>query len=99
LYGKYMGKHDSVSMEQRYNAVRRVLKEKFYRVYDSDNFEHSWDEVADMLTVDKEPRLSSNQSDKDYQKIQKLSDVTDELKIWHRSYNHYDYLLYEEFCK
>ena len=40
LYGKYMGKHDSVSMEQRYNAVRRVLKEKFYRVYDSDNFEH-----------------------------------------------------------
>jgi hypothetical protein len=99
LYGKYMGKHDSVSMKQRYNAVRRVLKEKFYRVYDSDNFEHSWDEVADMLKVDKEPRLSSNQSDKDYQKIQKLSDVTDELKIWHRSYNHYDYLLYEEFCK
>ena len=99
LYGKYMGKHDSVSMEQRYDAVRRVLKEKFYRVYDSDNFEQSWDEVADMLKVDREPRLSSNQSDKDYEKIQKLSDVTDEFKRWHRSYNHYDYLLYEEFCK
>ena len=39
LFGKYIGRHDSVSMEERYNAVKKVLKEKFYRVYDSDKFE------------------------------------------------------------
>ncbi len=52
-----------------------------------------------MLNIDKEPRLSSNRSNKDYQKIQKLSDLSEEFKVWHRSYNNYDYLLYEEFCK
>jgi len=99
LYGKYIGRHDSVSIEARYETVRKVLREKFLRVYDSDQFEQSWDEVADMLKVDREPRLSSNQSDKDYQKVQKLSDLTEDFKTWHRSYNRYDYLLYEEFCK
>jgi len=99
LYGKYIGRHDSVSMEARYETVRIVLKEKFLKVYDSDKFEESWNEVADILKIDPEPRLSSNQSDKDYQKIQKLEDLSEEFKTWHRSYNHYDYKLYEEFCK
>ena len=35
----------------------------------------------------------------DYKKIQKLQDLSEKFKTWHRSYNHYDYLLYEEFCK
>ena len=99
LYGKYIGRHDSVSMEARYDTVRKVLKEKFFKVYDSDKFEESWNEVADILKINHEPRLSSNQSDKDYQKIQKLQDLSEEFKTWHRSYNHYDYKLYEEFCK
>ena len=29
LFGKYIGRHDSVTMEDRYNTVRKVLKEKF----------------------------------------------------------------------
>ena len=99
LYGKNIGRHDSVSMKSRYETVRKVLKAKFLKVYDSDRFEESWDEVSSMLNIDKEPRLSSNRSNKDYQKIQKLSDLSDEFKVWHRSYNNYDYLLYEEFCK
>tara|TARA_X000001382_G_C3126017_1_gene164765 strand:- start:15 stop:728 length:714 start_codon:yes stop_codon:yes gene_type:complete len=99
LYGKYIGRHDSVDMKSRYKTVRKVLKEKFLRVYDSDNFEASWDEVADMLKIDKEPRLSSNRSHKDYEQVQKLNDLSEDFKVWHRSYNNYDYLLYEEFCK
>ena len=27
LFGKYIGRHDSVSMEDRYKTVRKVLKE------------------------------------------------------------------------
>jgi hypothetical protein len=68
-------------------------------VYDSDRFEESWTEIAKMLNVDPEPRLNSNQSDRDYQKVVHLSDLTDEFKTWHRAYNRFDYLLYEEFCK
>ena len=36
LFGKYIGRHDSTTMEDRYNTVRKVLKEKIYRIYDSD---------------------------------------------------------------
>ena len=98
LFGKYIGRHDSVSMEERYKTVRQVLQEKFYRVYDSDRFEESWTEICNELNISVEPRLNSNQSDKDYEKIQKYADLTDEFKTWHRSRNHYDYQLYEEFC-
>ena len=99
LYGKYIGRHDSVSMEARYETVRRVLREKNVTVYDSDRFEESWTDIAKMLSVDVEPRLNSNQSKKDYQKVVSYSDLSDEFISWHRSYNHFDYLLYEEFCK
>jgi len=99
LYGRYIGRHDSVSMEARYETVRRVLREKNVTVYDSDRFEESWTDIAKMLNVDVEPRLNSNQSKKDYQKVVSYSDLSDEFKSWHRSYNGFDYLLYEEFCK
>jgi hypothetical protein len=99
LYGKYIGRHDSVSMEARYETVRQVLREKDITVYDSDRFEESWTDIAKMLNVDVEPRLNSNQSKKDYQKVVSYSDLSDEFKSWHRSYNRFDYLLYEEFCK
>ena len=99
LYGRYIGRHDSVSMEARYETVRRVLREKDITVYDSDRFEESWTDIAKMLNVDVEPRLNSNQSDRDYQKIVSYSNLSDEFKAWHRAYNRFDYLLYEEFCK
>ena len=99
LYGKYLGKHDSVSMEHRYNTVVETLKKEKVTVYDSDKFEESWDKICAELKIDKEPRLQSNRSGKDYKKLKNISDCTDKFKLWHRSYNNYDYKLYEQFCK
>ena len=98
LYGKYCGKNDSVSMEHRYNHVRQVLKTKVAKVYDTKYFEDSWDDIAKMLKVDREPRLKSNLSDKDYNTVAKYEDLSEEFKVWHKNYNHYDYELYKEFC-
>jgi hypothetical protein len=98
LYGKYCGKHDSVSMEQRYNHVKQVLKTKVAKVYDTKYFEDSWNDIAKMLKVDAEPRLKSNLSDKDYNTVTKYEDLSEEFKVWHKEYNHYDYKLYKEFC-
>ena len=86
------------SIEKKYDTVRETMKKKSVKVYDSDDFENSWTEIADELKVNAEPRLNSNEGGKAYEKLVKYSDLTEEFKIWHRSYNHYDYLLYEEFC-
>ena len=98
LYGKYLGRHDSVSMEQRYNVVRQALKDKFKQVFDTKNFDQDWKQIADMLNVSEKPLLKSNLSDVDYNVMQKYSDLTEDFKEWHREYNKYDYRLYEEFC-
>ena len=98
LYGKYLGRHDSVSMEQRYNAVRQALKDKFKQVFDTKNFDQDWKQIAKMLDVSEKPLLKSNLSDVDYNVIQKYSDLTEDFREWHREYNKYDYRLYEEFC-
>ena len=98
LYGKYCKLSETADIEKKYNVVRKALKEKNVKVYDSDNFENSWTEIADELKVEVEPRLNSNEGGKAYEQLINYSDMTDEFKIWHRSYNHYDYLLYEEFC-
>ena len=85
-------------IEKKYNVVRKTLKEKFTKVYDSDNFEESWTEIANELKVDVEPRLNSNQGGKAYKNVAKISNLSNEFKTWHRSYNLYVYKLYEEFC-
>tara|TARA_R110000782_G_scaffold57311_1_gene119957 strand:- start:173 stop:499 length:327 start_codon:yes stop_codon:yes gene_type:complete len=99
LYGKYCKLSETADIEKKYNVVRKALKEKNVKVYDSDNFENSWTEIADELKVEAEPRLNSNEGGKAYEKIVRYSELPEEFKIWHRSYNHYDYLLYEEFCQ
>ena len=98
LYGKYCGLHDSVTMEHRYNHVRKVLKENFVKVFDSDKFEDSWIEIAKMLNVSVEPRQNSNVSVKDYKKLVSYKELDDKFKAWHQSYNTYDYKLFDEFC-
>ncbi len=98
LYGKYLGKHDSVTMEQRYKTVIDMIEKKNVTIFDSDKFEESWEKICEMLKLDPEPRLQSNRSGKDYKKMQDIKDCTDKFKTWHRSYNSYDYLLYERFC-
>jgi hypothetical protein len=98
LYGKYLGRHDSVSMEQRYNTVREALKTKFKKVFDTKNFDRDWKHLSAVMKVSEKPMLKSNQGDKDYNVVQKYSDLDADFKHWHKGYNQYDYRLYEEFC-
>ena len=98
LYEKYCQLSDTADIEKKYYVVRKALKEKFAKVYDSNNFEDSWTELANDLKVEVDPRLDSNQSGKAYQKVVSYSALTEEFKVWHKSLNHYDYLLYAEFC-
>ena len=98
LYSKYCSLSATSDIKEKYDVVRKTLKEKSVKVYDSDDFENSWTEIADELKVEVEPRLNSNEGGKAYEQLINYSDMTDEFKVWHRSYNHYDYLLYEEFC-
>jgi hypothetical protein len=98
LYSKYCSLSATSDIKEKYDVVRKTLKEKSVKVYDSDDFENSWTEIADELKVEVEPRLNSNEGGKAYEQLINYSDMTEEFKIWHRSYNHYDYLLYEEFC-
>ena len=98
LYSKYCSLSATSDIKEKYDIVRKTLKEKFVKVYDSDDFENSWTEIADELKVEVEPRLNSNEGGKAYEQLINYSNMTDEFKVWHRSYNHYDYLLYEEFC-
>ena len=98
LYSKYCSLSATSDIEEKYDVVREALREKSVKIYDSDDFENAWTEIADELKVEVEPRLNSNEGGKAYEQLINYSDMTDEFKIWHRSYNHYDYLLYEEFC-
>ena len=98
MYSKYCSLSDTTDIEKKYDVVREALKEKSVKVYDSDDFENAWTEIAHELKVEVEPRLNSNEGGRAYEQLINYSDMTDEFKIWHRSYNHYDYLLYEEFC-
>lgn len=99
LWGKYMSKDTNAPIEEKYAGVRQCLKTKFERVYDSDHFEDSWTDLSAMLGVDAEPRLNSNTGGKSYEKKITRKELNDTFISWHRSYNHWDYLLYEEFCK
>jgi hypothetical protein len=99
LWSKYLGGDPSVSIQEKYNGVRKCLNEKFEQVFDSDKFEESWTILAEMLNVDVDPKLNSNEGGKSYKKIISDTDINDRFRTWHREYNHWDYLLYEEFCK
>jgi hypothetical protein len=98
LYGRYLGLNDSPTIEQKY---RRVVDELHKRatVFDNDSFEDSWDLICEELNISTEPRLNSNEGGSDYVKHISRKDLPDSFVEWHREYNHYDYLLYQEFCK
>ena len=94
----YLKKEKWIAAIKRYKIVVETLKNKKVTVFDSDKFEDSWEKICKILKLDPEPRLQSNRSGKDYKKIQCIKDCSDKFKTWHRSYNSYDYLLYEQFC-
>ncbi|HAF75727.1 MAG TPA: hypothetical protein DCG42_00250 [Maribacter sp.] len=98
IYGKYLGQNHPLPMETKYQRARTALKENFIKVFDSDKFEESWDEIAKELNVTPEPRLHSNRAGESYNRIAKVSNLSKDFLHWHRGYNRYDYLLYEEFC-
>ena len=98
IYKNYLLLDHKTDIETKYNAVQQALQNNFQKVFSLDNFEQSWDEVAKILKVDQEPRLNTNRSNEDYKKFTNKKDLSDEFISWHRSYNHYDYKLYKEFC-
>lgn len=98
LFGKYLGRNDSPSIEQKYQTVANYLR-NHVTIYDNDDFESSWDLIAKDLNISVEPRLNSNEGGSDYVKHITRKDIPEDFVKWHRQYNQYDYLLYNEFCK
>ena len=98
VYKNYLLNDPNVDIESKYQTVRQSLKNNFTKVFCLKNFEDSWNYVADILKVDREPRLSTNRSNEDYKKYADRKNLSPEFIEWHRAYNLYDYKLYEEFC-
>ena len=98
IYKDYLLSDPTDDVETKYQSVRQALKGNFVKVFSIENFEQSWNEVADILKVDREPRLNTNRSNEDYKKYTNKKNLSKEFISWHKDYNSYDYLLYEEFC-
>ena len=98
IYKVYLLSDPTDDVEIKYESVKQALKDNFVKVFSIENFEQSWNEVADILKVDREPRLNTNRSNEDYKKYTNRKNLSEEFISWHKDYNHYDYLLYQEFC-
>ena len=98
IYKDYLLLNPTNDVEIKYESARQALKSNFKKVFSIENFEQSWNEVADILKVDREPRLNTNRSNEDYKKYANRKNLSEEFISWHKDYNHYDYLLYQEFC-
>jgi len=98
LFENYLLNYYDVNIETKYDAVRQSLQNNFEKVFCIENFEDSWNHVADMLKIDKQPRHSTNRSNEDYKKYVDKKDLSAEFITWHKKYNSYDYALYKEFC-
>ncbi len=75
-----------------------VFEDGVEKVFSYLNYEDSWNEVADLLKVDREPRLNTNRSSMDYKKYVSKKDLDNNFIEWHETHNNFDYLLYKEFC-
>jgi len=98
IYKVYLLSDPTDDVETKYQSVKQALKDNFVKVFSIENFEQSWNVVADILKVDREPRLNTNRSNEDYKKYTNRKNLSEEFISWHKDYNHYDYLLYQEFC-
>ena len=98
LYKNYLCEDPNTTIENKYDVVRNCLTKRFSKVYSLKNFEDSWNEIADKLKLDREPRLNTNRSNEDYKKTVSKKDLDQEFLNWHNEHNRYDYLLYQEFC-
>ena len=98
VYKNYLLNDPNADIKIKYETVKDALNSKFDKVFSIKNFEQSWDQVADRLKIDREPRLNTNRSNQDYKKYADRKNLDQEFIYWHRQYNSYDYQLYEEFC-
>tara|TARA_Y100000592_G_C5464302_1_gene315802 strand:+ start:1824 stop:2399 length:576 start_codon:yes stop_codon:yes gene_type:complete len=98
LYKNYLLEDPNTGIHGKYLKVKEALNLRFDKVFSTQNFEDSWDYVADKLMIDREPRLKTNISNENYKKYADKNDLSEEFVSWHKNYNHYDYLLYQEFC-
>ena len=97
LHKNYLLQDPNVDIKSKYETVRQALKINFKKVYTLENFEKSWNEIAELLNLDKEPRLNTNRSNKDYKKYIDKKDLSQEFVNWHKTHNTYDYELWREF--
>lgn len=87
----YMGRTGGAkSIEDAYNQVCNALS-NFKRIYDHNKFEDSWDEIANLLHISKEPRLNTNISKKS------SLNISQNFKKWHEENNEFDYEIYRKF--
>ena len=98
VYKNYLLHDPNVDINSKYITVQQCLKNNFQKVFSVENFEQNWNEIADLLKIDREPRLNTNRSNTDYKKCIDKKNLSKEFLEWHRSYNNYDYKLFEEFC-
>ena len=98
IYKEYLLMVDNADIKFKYEKVRLALKNNFSKVFCLENFEQSWNEVAGILKVDREPIFNTNRSNVDYKKYADKKKLSEEFISWHKDYNDYDYLLYKEFC-
>ena len=98
LYTNYLCKDKEDAIDVKYNAVRMCLRNTFKKVFCLKNFEQSWNEVADTLNIDREPRQNTNRSLQDYKKYISKEELDEQFISWHENHNKLDYQLYNEFC-
>ena len=98
LYKNYLCLDRNTPIEEKYKTVRKALHDTFQKVFSLKNFEQSWNEISDLLLLDREPRLNTNRSNSDYKKYVERKDLNENFIKWHHEHNSYDYLIYKEFC-
>ncbi len=98
LHKNYLCLDPTVDMHSKYLNVQQCLRINFKKVFSLENIEESWDEIADLLKVDREPRLNTNRSYSDYKNLVSKENLSEEFLNWHKDYNKYDYKLFKEFC-
>jgi len=97
LYKNYLLINHDTDIEDKYHVVRKTLKNNFEKVFLIEKFEQSWNEIADILKVDREPRPNTNRSNKDYKKYCDRKNLSEEFISWHKLHNRFDFLLHSEF--
>ena len=98
LHKNYLCLNTEDPKEIKYDLVQDCLKNKFKKVFSYHKYEDSWNEVADLLKIDREPRLNTNRSSLDYKKYVLKKDLDNNFIKWHETQNNFDYMLYKEFC-